>query len=100
VALRELHRIRPLQARLWCARIKVLTDSRPCFLIVRKIARRRLMLRLRKAGLGHLGDIKPVALGLYEMRDLPGQAESSRMSATVAIKVMRSKGEESKPMRS
>ncbi|MEY3654774.1 MAG: hypothetical protein RL739_2944 [Pseudomonadota bacterium] len=30
--------------------------------------RRRLVLRLRKASLGHLGDVKPVAPGVYEMR--------------------------------
>jgi putative addiction module killer protein len=30
--------------------------------------RRRLVLRLRKASLGHLGDLKPVAPGVYEMR--------------------------------
>jgi len=30
--------------------------------------RRRLVLRLRKASLGQLGDVKPVAPGVYEMR--------------------------------
>ena len=31
--------------------------------------RRRLVLRLRKASLGQLGDVKPVSLGVYEMRE-------------------------------
>ena len=34
--------------------------------------RRRLVLRLRKASLGHLGDVKPVAPGVYEMREFFG----------------------------
>jgi putative addiction module killer protein len=34
--------------------------------------RRRLVLRLRKASLGHLGDVKPVAQGVYEMREFFG----------------------------
>jgi len=34
--------------------------------------RRRLVLRLRKASLGHLGDVKPIAPGVYEMRELFG----------------------------
>jgi putative addiction module killer protein len=31
-----------------------------------------LVLRLRKASLGHLGDVKPVAQGVYEMREFFG----------------------------
>ena len=31
--------------------------------------RRRLVLRIRKASLGHLGDVKPVAQGVHEMRE-------------------------------
>ena len=34
--------------------------------------RRRLVLRIRKASLGHLGDIKPVGEGVYEMREFFG----------------------------
>ena len=34
--------------------------------------RRRLVLRLRKASLGQLGDVKPVANGVYEMREFFG----------------------------
>lgn len=34
--------------------------------------RRRLVLRLRKASLGQLGDVKPVAPGVYEMREFFG----------------------------
>ena len=34
--------------------------------------RRRLVLRLRKATLGQLGDVKPVAPGVYEMREFFG----------------------------
>ena len=34
--------------------------------------RRRLVLRLRKASLGQLGDVKPVAPGIYEMREFFG----------------------------
>ena len=34
--------------------------------------RRRLDLRLRKASLGQLGDVKPVSKGVYEMRELFG----------------------------
>ena len=34
--------------------------------------RRRLVLRLRKASLGQLGDVKPVASGVYEMREFFG----------------------------
>jgi len=34
--------------------------------------RRRLVLRLRKAGLGQLGDVEPVAAGVYEMREFFG----------------------------
>ena len=30
------------------------------------------MLRLRKASLGQLGDVKPVSLGVYEMREFFG----------------------------
>ena len=30
------------------------------------------MLRLRKASLGQLGDVKPVATGVYEMREFFG----------------------------
>jgi len=32
----------------------------------------RLVLRLRKASLGQLGDVKPVAQGVYEMREFFG----------------------------
>lgn len=35
-------------------------------------ARRRLLLRLRKASLGNLGDFKQVAPGVYEMREFFG----------------------------
>jgi putative addiction module killer protein len=34
--------------------------------------RRRLVLRLRKASLGQLGDVKPVSLEVYEMREFFG----------------------------
>lgn len=34
--------------------------------------RRRLVLRLRKASLGQLGDVQPVSLGVYEMREFFG----------------------------
>ncbi len=34
--------------------------------------RRRLLLRLRKASLGQLGDEKPVGSGVYEMREFFG----------------------------
>ena len=34
--------------------------------------RRRLVLQIRKASLGHLGDIKPVGEGVYEMREFFG----------------------------
>lgn len=34
--------------------------------------RRRLLLRLRKASIGQLGDVKPVAAGVYEMREFFG----------------------------
>jgi putative addiction module killer protein len=34
--------------------------------------RRRLVLRLRKASLGQLGDVKPVGPGVYEMREFFG----------------------------
>lgn len=34
--------------------------------------RRRLVLRLRKASLGQLGDVRPVSLGVYEMREFFG----------------------------
>ena len=34
--------------------------------------RRRLVLRIRKASLGQLGDIKPVGEGVYEMREVFG----------------------------
>lgn len=34
--------------------------------------RRRLVLRLSKASLGQLGDVKPVAPGIYEMREFFG----------------------------
>ncbi|MCA3350655.1 MAG: type II toxin-antitoxin system RelE/ParE family toxin [Roseomonas sp.] len=34
--------------------------------------RRRLLLRLRKASLGQLGDVKPVGSGVYEMREFFG----------------------------
>jgi putative addiction module killer protein len=33
---------------------------------------RRLVLRLRKASLGQLGDVQPVSLGVYEMREFFG----------------------------
>ena len=33
---------------------------------------RRLVLRIRKASLGHLGDVKPVGHGVYEMREFFG----------------------------
>ena len=35
-------------------------------------ARRRLALRLRKASLGNLGDVKPVGEGVFEMREFFG----------------------------
>jgi putative addiction module killer protein len=34
--------------------------------------RRRLVLRIRKASLGQLGDIKPVGHGVFEMREFFG----------------------------
>ena len=34
--------------------------------------RRRLALRIRKASLGHLGDVKPVGQGVFEMREFFG----------------------------
>ncbi|MDO8331920.1 MAG: type II toxin-antitoxin system RelE/ParE family toxin [Fluviicoccus sp.] len=36
------------------------------------LTRRRLALRLRKAELGNLGDIKPVGEGVWEMREFFG----------------------------
>lgn len=36
------------------------------------LTRRRLVLRIRKASLGHLGDVKPVAQRVYEMREFFG----------------------------
>ena len=36
------------------------------------LTRKRLGLRLRKAGLGNLGDIKPVGQGVFEMREFFG----------------------------
>jgi len=33
------------------------------------MAHRRLLMRLRKASLGNLGDVKPVGDGLFEMRE-------------------------------
>ncbi len=33
------------------------------------VTRRRLVARLRKAQLGNLGDVKPVGVGVYEMRE-------------------------------
>ena len=32
-------------------------------------ARQRLIKRLRKASMGHLGDVKPVGSGVFEMRE-------------------------------
>ena len=34
-----------------------------------RMTRQRLATRLRKASLGHLGDVKPVGEGVYEMRE-------------------------------
>ena len=34
--------------------------------------RRRLALRIRKVSLGHLGDVKPVGQGVFEMREFFG----------------------------
>lgn len=34
--------------------------------------RRRLVLRIRKASLGQLGDVKPVGRGVFEMREFFG----------------------------
>lgn len=34
--------------------------------------RLRLVLRIRKASLGHLGDVKPVGQGVFEMREFFG----------------------------
>ena len=34
--------------------------------------RRRLTLRIRKVSLGHLGDVKPVGQGVFEMREFFG----------------------------
>ena len=36
------------------------------------LTRRRLQVRLRKAQLGNLGDVKPVGEGVYEMREFFG----------------------------
>lgn len=33
------------------------------------VTHRRLLVRLRKASLGNLGDVKPVGSGVYEMRE-------------------------------
>jgi putative addiction module killer protein len=33
------------------------------------LTHRRLLVRLRKASLGNLGDVKPVGSGVYEMRE-------------------------------
>lgn len=37
-----------------------------------KVIRQRLNARLRKATLGHLGDVKPVGSGIFEMREFFG----------------------------
>lgn len=37
-----------------------------------KMARARLLARLRKVGLGNLGDVKPVGSGVFEMREFFG----------------------------
>ena len=37
-----------------------------------RVAQRRLATRLRKATLGNLGDVKPVAEGVWEMREFFG----------------------------
>ena len=37
-----------------------------------KLSRKRLGLRLRKAELGNLGDVKPVGEGVFEMREFFG----------------------------
>ena len=37
-----------------------------------KSTRGRLQIRLRKAGLGHLGDVRPVGDGVWEMREFFG----------------------------
>jgi putative addiction module killer protein len=34
--------------------------------------KRRLVLRIRKASLGHLGDVKPVGRGVFKMREFFG----------------------------
>lgn len=36
------------------------------------MTRRRLLVRLRKASLGNLGDVKPVGEGVWEMREFFG----------------------------
>ncbi len=36
------------------------------------LTRRRLVLRIRKASLGQLGDVKPVGHGVFEMREFFG----------------------------
>jgi putative addiction module killer protein len=36
------------------------------------MTRRRLLVRLRKASLGNLGDVKPVGEGVFEMREFFG----------------------------
>jgi putative addiction module killer protein len=36
------------------------------------VTRRRLATRLRKATLGHLGDVKPVGAGIFDMREFFG----------------------------
>ncbi len=37
-----------------------------------RLTRKRLAIRLRKAQLGNLGDVKPVAEGVWEMREFFG----------------------------
>jgi putative component of toxin-antitoxin plasmid stabilization module len=46
-----------------------------------KTAQRRLVVRLRKASLGNLGDVKPVGKGVVEM--LGGGAKSSQRADIV-----------------
>jgi len=41
-------------------------------MVSRTAARVRLTARLRKAGLGNLGDVKPVGDGVWEMREFFG----------------------------
>jgi putative addiction module killer protein len=52
-----------------------------------RVTRQRLNVRLRKALLGNLGDVKPVGSGVFEMREHfgPGSADIAKAIALAAI---------------